>query len=74
MRIKQQSEQWISSEVLNVLQDRNNAFNTFKQNKSGENYKNFKRLRHKAQYVIHKAKQNFFTNILMTPKTTLNLY
>ena len=64
IRIKQRTEPWINSDILKIIQDRDNAFNHYKMYKNDVNFNNFKSLRNKAQYAIDKAKQSYFTDTL----------
>ena len=64
IRIKQRTEPWINSDILKIIQDRDNAFNHYKMYKNDVNFNNFKSLRNKAQYAIDKAKKSYFTDTL----------
>jgi len=59
VRIKQRSEEWVNSEVLDCIKDRDKAFYLFKKEKSEENLNNFRVMRNKARSAIHNAKKNF---------------
>lgn len=72
---KQRTEALVNADVSSSIQDRNKAFNIFKKNKSDANFEKFEVLRSKTQSVAHKAKQDYFTNILKRTRMTLgNLY
>lgn len=60
VRIKQRTEPWISSEILQHIVNRDKAYNIFKQHKSEENLKAFREIRTKTQILISKAKKNYF--------------
>jgi len=45
IKVKQRSEPWINSEVLQCIQERKNAFFTYKHDRSDCNYEKFKSLR-----------------------------
>jgi hypothetical protein len=58
--IKQRSEEWVDSEVLQCIKARDKAFQKFKRDRSDENFNQFKLHRNKANYTITNAKRNFF--------------
>ena len=61
-RLKQRSEPWITSELLDDIRARDQALETFRKNKTDENYKYFCSLRNRVQYNIKKVKRDYFYN------------
>ena len=61
-RLKQRSEPWITSELLDDIRARDQALETFRKNKTDENYKYFCNLRNSVQYNIKKVKRDYFYN------------
>ena len=61
-RLKQRSEPWITSELLDDIRARDQALETFRKNKTDENYKYLCNLRNRFQYNIEKVKRDFFDN------------
>ena len=61
-RIKQRSEPWITSELLDDIRTRDRALELFRKNKTYENYKYFCNLRNRVQYNIKKVKRDYFYN------------
>ena len=61
-RLKQRSEPWITSELLEYIRARDQALETFRKNKTDENYKYFCNLRNRVQYNIKKVKRDYFYN------------
>ena len=64
IRVKQRTEPWINSDILQCINERNKAFNVYKRTRSDEHFNAFKVLRNKAQSAIFKAKKNYFTEKL----------
>ena len=60
VRIKQRTEEWVDSEVLQCIKDRDNAFYIYRKNRTDDNLNRFKSLRNKANFFIANAKKNFF--------------
>ena len=58
-RLKQRSEPWITSELLDDIRARDQALETFRKNKNDENYKYFCNLRNR---VHKKVKRDYFHN------------
>ena len=69
IRIKQRSEKWIDSNILQCIKERDKAFQLYKRNKNDENLNNFRTLRNKAQSLIHNAKKNYFNETLESNKS-----
>ena len=61
-RLKQRSEPWITSELLDDIRARDQALETLRKNKTDENYKYFCNLRNSVQYNIKKIKRDYFYN------------
>ena len=60
VRLKQRTEPWISSEILEMISSRDQCLVLFKKNKKSADYDEFKHLRNKVQRSIQKAKQSYF--------------
>jgi len=60
VRIKQRTEEWVDSEVLQSIKDRDKAFYNYKRNKTKENLNFFRTMRNKANQIIMSAKKNCF--------------
>ena len=63
-RIKQQTEPWIDSDILALINQKYTAFKQYKQSKTEEHLNIFRSLRNKTQITISKAKQIVFTEKL----------
>ena len=59
-RIKQRTQPWMTSDILNCIKERDSAFHIFKKHKSECNFNSFKEIRNKTQYLVLKDKQNYF--------------
>ena len=59
VRLKQKSEMWFSSEIVNLISLRDQAFNKYVKTKSSEHHDEFKRLRNLTQRSIKTAKQSY---------------
>ena len=68
VRIKQRSEEWVDSEVLECIKARDKAYHKFKSDKSEENFQIFRKLRNKANSTIVNAKKTFFKSSLENNK------
>ena len=62
LRIKQRTEPWVDSDILQAIKDRDSSFNKYRINKTEENFNTFKVLRNKVQNLVHNAKKDVFTN------------
>ena len=69
LRIKQRTEPWIDSEILNAINQSDSAFKQYIKDRSVENYCTFKCLRNKTQYLIDSAKKSFFTETVEEKKS-----
>ena len=49
IRIKQQAETWVDSDILKCTKDKDTAFNVYKRNRTDENLLAFRNLRNKAR-------------------------
>ena len=65
VRIKQRTEPWITSEILESINERDRAFHLFKRDKSDDNFMKFKLIRNKTQDMIYQAKQSYFNDQLV---------
>ena len=60
VRIKNRTEPWIKSEILHSINERDKAYQTFKRNKSDQNFTVCKECRNKTQNLIYRAKKDYF--------------
>jgi hypothetical protein len=63
-RIKQRTEPCIDSDILSVINERDKAFNKYKCDRNCDDYDSFKTLKNKVQYLVAKAKKEYFTDTL----------
>ena len=61
-RLKQRSEPWITSELLDDIRARDQALETLRKNKTDKNYKYFCNLRNSVQYNMRKVERDYFYN------------
>lgn len=59
VRIKQRTEPWVNSEILQSIKERDKAFKAFKRDKSDQTFSTFKDLRSKTQTLIYTTKKDF---------------
>ena len=64
VRLKQGSQLWFSSEILNLIQKKDKALLKFKKSEDNEDYLKFKRLRNLTQSKIALLKRDFVKNQL----------
>jgi hypothetical protein len=69
IRIKQRSQPWMDSDILQAIAERDKAFHKYKHDKCQDNFETFKSLRNHVQQLVHKAKKEFFTNSIEQNKT-----
>ena len=50
-RIKQRTQPWMTSDILNCIKERDSAFHIFKKHKSECNFNSFKEIRNKISFV-----------------------
>jgi hypothetical protein len=62
VRLKQRSEPWINSEILELIRERDKSFQKFKKHGDNINYTNFTKLRNKVQSKIRHAKKQYYIN------------
>ena len=73
--LKQRTEPWMNSEILNDIRDRDNLLHNFNKNCSRKDlFKEYKKLRNKIQRDIKKAKSEYFLSELETNKTNCKQY
>ena len=60
VRLKQRTEPWMTSEILEVIKARDSALYNFKKHKSNDYYKQFCNYRNKVQYLIKSTKASYF--------------
>ena len=61
-RLKQRSEPWITSELLDDIKARDQDLENFQKTKTDENYNYFCNLRNRVQYNIKKVERDYFYN------------
>ena len=59
VRLKQKTEMWFTSEIVNLIRQRDHAYNVFIKSKSSDHHTEYKRLRNLTQSAIKHAKQNY---------------
>ena len=64
VRLKQRTEPWMDSDILQAINERDRAFHRYKVEKSDTNYDTFKCLRNKVQSLVHGAKKNYYKSTL----------
>jgi hypothetical protein len=62
VRLKQRSEPWITSEILESIRKRDKLFHEFKKSRKVAIYSEFKKIRNKTQKMVHSAKSNYFSS------------
>ena len=60
VRIKQKTDPWANSEILQSIKERDKAFKAFKSDKSDQTFSTFKELRNKTQTLIKLLRKTFF--------------
>ena len=61
-RVKQNTEPWMTSEILNLIKERDNLFIQYKQFSRSEDYKHFCLKRNKVQREVKKARSQYFSD------------
>lgn len=61
-RIKQNSAKWMTSEILNLIRQRDSYFRKFKKTKQTTDYEKFIYLRNQVRYSTEKAKSQFYVD------------
>lgn len=62
VRLKQRTEPWINSEILDLIKQRDHYLYQFKKSKDSAIYKLYCQLRNKVQREIKEAKSEYFSN------------
>ncbi|MGL1888436.1 MAG: reverse transcriptase family protein [Reichenbachiella sp.] len=62
VRIKQQSDPWINSEILHLIDERDSHLSQFKKTKLEDSYTKYTYYRNQVNYVNKKAKAMYFKN------------
>ena len=62
VRLKQRTEPWMTSEILELIKARESALYNFKKHKSNDYYKQFCKYRNKVQYLIKSTKASYFSD------------
>ena len=60
VRIKNRTEPWIDSEISHSINERDKAYQTFKSDKSDQNFIVYKECRNITQTLIYRAKKEYF--------------
>jgi len=74
VRIKQRTDDWIDSDVLQCIKDCDAAFYTYKRNETEDNLLAFRESRNKAQSYIFKAKKSYFISIFSNCSNSKSLW
>ena len=64
VRIKQRTEPWVNSEILQSIKERDKAFKAFKSDKSDQKFSTLKS--YKSKHRLYTAKKDFFQSKLET--------
>jgi len=62
VRIKQNTNPWMTDEIIQLIQERNTALKKFRKTKENTWYDTYLYLRNQVQYKKTKAKSDYFTN------------
>lgn len=62
IRLKQLTEPWMNSEILDLISERDKKLKLFKRSQNSDIYKEYCHLRNKIQKLIKNAKSNYFEN------------
>ena len=62
VRSKQRSELWMDDNILDFINQRDQALHNFRKSKIADDFKHFSKLRNKVQYSIRKVKRHFYNN------------
>ena len=60
VRIKQQSDPWVNSELLKLIEQRDHNLKLFRNSKLNEDYKNYLHFRNQVDYTTKSAKSMYF--------------
>ena len=60
VRIRQRAQPWVTTEIVQCINDRDKAFRVYKKNSSDDTFSIFKELRNKTQTMIYTAKHFYF--------------
>ena len=60
VRIKQQSDPWVNSELLELIKQRDHNLKLFRKSKLNEDYKNYLHFRNQVDYTTKCAKSMYF--------------
>ena len=60
VRIKQQSDPWVNSELLELIEQRDHNLKLFRKSKLNEDYKNYLHFRNQVDYTTKSAKSMYF--------------
>ncbi len=62
VRLKQRAEPWFTSEILDLILERDSLLRHFKKSKSSDDYKCYCKLRNKVQRTVKKAKSDYLSS------------
>ena len=60
VRIKQQSDPWVNSELLELIEQRDHNLKLFRKSKLSQDYKNYLHFRNQVDYTTKSAKSMYF--------------
>ena len=64
IRLKQRTEPWINSDVLEAIRDRDKALYLYRKNNDSADYVQYKQLRNRVQNLVRQAKRHYLSNKL----------
>lgn len=62
IKVKKKTEPWITSEILELISERDQYFSIFKRSGCDQDYSNYCKLRNKVQRMINSVKSCYFEN------------
>ena len=65
IRIKQSTEPWMSSEILDLIRNRDRCLNKYRKSKNQESYDKYLFFRNQVNYKKSKAKSNYYLEVLL---------
>ena len=74
IRLKQKTEPWMTSTILDLIRQRDKAYYSFRKSGSADEYKVFAKLRNKIQRELKTSKANYFTDKIEEDKNNPKNY
>ena len=71
IRLKQRTEPWINSDILETIRDRDKALYLHRKCNDTAHYSEYKHLRNRVQALVRQAKRHYLSNKLDGIRTTL---